>query len=115
MARFPPLLLRRDAYRCVRATLIIRLVYRLAGYKGVKSALELLWLCAGLMRSSLTVFMDSLDPDELILFVFLRGRGRGIQWQFSLSSSPTVVSDKRDIFLILTPFTSFILLVINPI
>lgn len=112
MARFPPLLLRRDAYRCVRATLIIRLVYRLAGYKGVKSALELLWLCAGLMRSSLTVFMDSLDPDELILFVFLRGRG--IQWQFFLSS-PTVVSDKRDIFLILTPFTSFILLVINPI
>lgn len=104
MARFPPLLLRRDAYRCVRATLIIRLVYRLAGYKGVKSALELLWLCAGLMRSSLTVFMDSLDPDELILFVFLRGRG--IQWQFSLSSSPTVVSDKRDIFLILTRFTS---------
>lgn len=112
MARFPPLLLRRDAYRCVRATLIIRLVYRLAGYKGVKSALELLWLCAGSMRSSLTVFMDSLDPDELILFVFLRGRG--IQWQFSLSS-PTVVSDKRDIFFILTPFTSFILLVINPI
>lgn len=56
--------------------------------------------------------MDSLDPDELILFVFLRGRG--IQWQFSLSS-PTVVSDKRDIFFILTPFTSFILLVINPI
>lgn len=110
MARFPPLLLRRDAYRCVRATLIIRLVYRLAGYKGVKSALELLWLCAGLMRSSLTVFMDSLDPDELIPFVFLRG----IQWQFSLSS-PTVVSDKRDIFFILTPFTSFILLVINPI
>lgn len=111
MARFPPLLLRRDAYRCVRATLIIRLVYRLAGYKGVKSALELLWLCAGLMRSSLTVFMDSLDPDELILFVFLRWRG--IQWQFL--SSPTVVSDKRDIFFILTPFTSFILLVINPI
>lgn len=110
MARFPPLLLRRDAYRCVRATLIIRLVYRLAGYKGVKSALELLWLCAGLMRSSLTVFMDSLDPDELILFVFLRG----IQCQFSLSF-PTVVSDKRDIFFILTPFTSFILLVINPI
>lgn len=78
MARFPPLLLllrrRRDAYRCVRATLIIRLVYRLGAYKGVKSALELsLWLCAGLMRSSLTVdgvYGSYMDPDELILFVF---------------------------------------------
>lgn len=40
MARFP-LLLRRDTYPCARATLIIRLVYRLDAYKGVKSALEL--------------------------------------------------------------------------
>lgn len=40
VARFP-LLLHRDPHPCARATLIIRLVYRLDAYNGVKFALEL--------------------------------------------------------------------------